>query len=404
MLKNVFILAPCGRGSVSEILVLSHMQSRDQRERSSRRVFQQPASVLSQKSSEKFGQFVGQPPRLRRALSPPHAMLHRTVRRPARPPQATGLPHRVSRVSGAGCLACGRLSVGSPPTHDALTMATTFHFRAVAADGKPRTGTVTAENDKLVAKELRRQGLIPVYIGLEKASKGLRASAPHPSPRQTPRHSLLHPGTLHAPQRRRPSRPRPLHHRRAHHARRLPFPGARRHAPAQRRQIAGRQPRRAPLALLRALRQHGPSRRSLRCALGPIFERLSEFERTRDELRGYITSSLIYPALLSVVGLGSILVLLNFVVPRFAQIFSDPRMKIPTPTLLMITRQRDSYRPTESPLLIALAVGIAALRVYIGTALRPLLVGRLPPEGSPCWAMRCARPKPPASPGPWVPW
>ena len=45
-------------------------------------------------------------------------------------------------------------------------MATTFFFRAVASDGKPRTGTLTAENDKLVASELRRQGLIPVYIGL----------------------------------------------------------------------------------------------------------------------------------------------------------------------------------------------------------------------------------------------
>ena len=28
--------------------------------------------------------------------------------------------------------------------------------------------------------------------------------------------------------------------------------------------------------------------------------------------------------------------LLNFVVPRFALIFSDPHMKIPTPTLIML--------------------------------------------------------------------
>src|SRR6478609_670443 len=57
-------------------------------------------------------------------------------------------------------------------------MATTFHFRAVAADGKPRTGTVTAETDKLVAQELRRQGLIPVYIGLEKGAEGLQLKLP----------------------------------------------------------------------------------------------------------------------------------------------------------------------------------------------------------------------------------
>ena len=45
---------------------------------------------------------------------------------------------------------------------------------------------------------------------------------------------------------------------------------------------------------------------------------------------------MIYPALLACVGLASILVLLNFVVPRFAPIFNDPRMKIPLPTQIML--------------------------------------------------------------------
>src|SRR4029077_13689151 len=44
-------------------------------------------------------------------------------------------------------------------------------------------------------------------------------------------------------------------------------------------------------------------------SLAQIFERLSEFERTRDDLRGYIVSSMIYPALLSCVGVGSIFIL-----------------------------------------------------------------------------------------------
>jgi general secretion pathway protein F len=52
---------------------------------------------------------------------------------------------------------------------------------------------------------------------------------------------------------------------------------------------------------------------------GGIFERLSEFERSRDELRSYIISSMIYPALLAWWA-GSIFILLNFVVPRFASI------------------------------------------------------------------------------------
>ncbi len=44
-------------------------------------------------------------------------------------------------------------------------MATAFQFRAVASDGKIRTGTLTAETERMVATELRRQGLIPVFVG-----------------------------------------------------------------------------------------------------------------------------------------------------------------------------------------------------------------------------------------------
>ncbi len=44
---------------------------------------------------------------------------------------------------------------------------TSFFFRAVAPDGKLRTGTLTGETDKSVARELRGQGLTPIYIGVK---------------------------------------------------------------------------------------------------------------------------------------------------------------------------------------------------------------------------------------------
>lgn len=56
-------------------------------------------------------------------------------------------------------------------------MASAFFFKAVASDGKVRTGTITAETDKNVAQELRRQGLIPVYVGMEK-NKGFELKLP----------------------------------------------------------------------------------------------------------------------------------------------------------------------------------------------------------------------------------
>src|SRR5438128_6540533 len=42
-----------------------------------------------------------------------------------------------------------------------------FYFKAVASDGKLRTGSLAGESDKAVARELRKQGLTPVYVGLE---------------------------------------------------------------------------------------------------------------------------------------------------------------------------------------------------------------------------------------------
>jgi len=44
---------------------------------------------------------------------------------------------------------------------------TTYFFKAVASDGKLRTGTFHADSDRWVATELRKQGLTPVYVGLQ---------------------------------------------------------------------------------------------------------------------------------------------------------------------------------------------------------------------------------------------
>src|SRR5689334_22858578 len=46
----------------------------------------------------------------------------------------------------------------------------TFFFRAVASDGRMRSGRLTGENEKLITRELRKQGLTPVYVGV--APKG----------------------------------------------------------------------------------------------------------------------------------------------------------------------------------------------------------------------------------------
>ena len=103
-------------------------------------------------------------------------------------------------------------------------------------------------------------------------------------------------------------------------------------------------------------------------SLSQIFDRLSEFERTRDDLRGYIISSLIYPGLLTLVGLASIIVLLEFVVPRFAGIFSDPRMTIPAPTLMLLTVSKylQDYGLIAAAVLAAALIAFVYLHPHIG--------------------------------------
>ena len=71
--------------------------------------------------------------------------------------------------------------------------------------------------------------------------------------------------------------------------------------------------------------------------LDVILDRLSEFERTADELRSHLTASLVYPVLLSAVGIGSLGILFYFVIPRFATIFEDIGAEIPASTLFMLT-------------------------------------------------------------------
>jgi general secretion pathway protein F len=70
--------------------------------------------------------------------------------------------------------------------------------------------------------------------------------------------------------------------------------------------------------------------------LDEVLMRLVEFERSSDELRGYLIASLIYPGLLFAVGSGSVGILLYFVIPKFATIFDGIGAAIPPQTLALL--------------------------------------------------------------------
>ncbi|MGO9095563.1 MAG: type II secretion system F family protein [Bryobacteraceae bacterium] len=241
---------------------------------------------------------------------------------------------------------------------------TTFFFRAVASDGKVRTGSLSADSEKAVARELRNQGLIPVYVGVQpRKSFALKLPAfTHGRRRDVlfftqELSTLLNAGV-------------PLD-------RALSITGElTEHASFRFIVLDVLRVLKGGRSLADSLATHPDCFPTLYVnivrageasgALGPIFERLAQFERTRDDLRGYLISSMIYPGLLVAVGLCSILVLMNFVVPRFAQVFEESRMRMPLPTQILIETSR-IVKTYGWMALAALVAAVAGLRAYIRT-------------------------------------
>jgi general secretion pathway protein F len=64
--------------------------------------------------------------------------------------------------------------------------------------------------------------------------------------------------------------------------------------------------------------------------------RLADHLEALRELREAVTSALIYPLLLALVGAGAVVFLLTFVLPRFADIFADLGQALPWPTRVLL--------------------------------------------------------------------
>jgi len=70
--------------------------------------------------------------------------------------------------------------------------------------------------------------------------------------------------------------------------------------------------------------------------LEAILSRLAKYLQSTKEIREYLVSVMIYPLILTLVSGISITVLVTFVIPRFARIFTDMKQAIPLPTQIML--------------------------------------------------------------------
>ena len=239
----------------------------------------------------------------------------------------------------------------------------TFHYKALAADGKTRIGTLAVPDDREAARELRRQGLTPVFIGSDKPG-GV---------------SLSFPGFG------RKARAKDLLHFTQEMATLLNAGIPLDRALQISSELTEKDRFRSIVTELQRTLRGGKSfaetlethpevfsdlyismvrAGEISGSLPRVMDRLSEFEQQRDELRGYIVSSLTYPALLLTVGTGSIFILLRFVIPRFAEAFTSSNIEMPLPMqiLLGLSDFVSAYGLIVIGLLVA---GAVALRLYV---------------------------------------
>jgi general secretion pathway protein F len=72
-------------------------------------------------------------------------------------------------------------------------------------------------------------------------------------------------------------------------------------------------------------------------ALEIVLERLADFTESQVAFRHKISAAMVYPILMTFVGIGVLGFLLGYVIPTVTQIFEDMKQSLPLPTLLLMT-------------------------------------------------------------------
>lgn len=240
----------------------------------------------------------------------------------------------------------------------------TFHYRAVNVDGISLSGSIAAEDSRMVARELRKRGLVAIDISskaplrrgwddgpawrhrratlrfTEEIATLLQAEVPLERALETVAEVAESERDAVAVQ-------AILRDVRSGES----FAGA-----------LGLQPHRFSRLYINMVRAGEASG-----ALPVVMERLAAFERTRDEMRSELWSALAYPVLLLAVGSASLLVMLWYVAPSLAETLRSSGGEATVPLHLMLAGG-EALRRWWPVLALVPAVATFALLWWLRTA------------------------------------
>jgi general secretion pathway protein F len=206
-----------------------------------------------------------------------------------------------------------------------------FRFEAVDAQGRLRQGLLDAENPRIARDRLRADGLIPTAVepAPDRVDTLSRTRLPAASVALFTRQlaTLVHSGM-------------PLDQALLAVGEQADDPRVAKLAAVLRAQVMAGEP--LPSALARFPRSFPPLYRGLVGAgtetgrLAEVLVRLADYLDARLVLRQKFTVALIYPALVTVIALGVIVVLLTYVVPQVVSVYQQSRQTLPALTRALI--------------------------------------------------------------------
>lgn len=106
-------------------------------------------------------------------------------------------------------------------------------------------------------------------------------------------------------------------------------------------------------------------------ALEVVLERLTQYLDSSKELKDTVTTAMIYPIILVVMAIGSLLLLLTFVVPQFTEMFESAGKELPVPTQIVVGAA-DAIRNYWWVAFLLIALGSAWIRYQRSDPVRRL--------------------------------